>query len=125
MLISVQVHISCTSMHGHWQTLCVESRIVSSICTSCNETREDSRTLSRLACTNPSRAIRSLAYGMRVLTRASNKIKQHTRENYTSCKLGRELYRTFHCFLSQLDTCLRFLNRLAIPWARFRQFGKL
>ena len=36
--------------------------------------------------------IRSLACGTRVLTRALNKIKQHTRENYTSCKLGCELY---------------------------------
>ena len=95
MLISVQVRISCMSMCGHWQTLCVESRIVISICTSCNETREDSCTRSRLVCTNPSWAICSLACGTRVLTRASNKIKQHTRENYTNCKLGHELYRAY------------------------------
>ena len=30
---------------------------------------------------------------------------------------------TFYCFLSQLDTCLRFLSRLAISRTRLRHFG--
>ena len=50
MLISVQICISCTSMYGHWQTLRVESRVVSSICTSRNETREDSHILDQDSC---------------------------------------------------------------------------
>ena len=49
-----------------------------SICTSRNETHEDSHTRSRLMCTNPSWAIHSLACGMRDLTRASNNTCEKT-----------------------------------------------
>ena len=98
MLISVCLRVFCTSMYDHCVSSPAKARFVSSICPFCNETCEDSRTRSRLVCTNPSLAIHSLVCGTRVLTRASNKIKRHTGENYLSCKLGCELY---HILITQ------------------------
>ena len=75
--------MSAYLLHVYVWSLRVESQIVSPICTSRNETREDSHTRSKLACTNPSRATHSLACSTQVLTSASNKIKQHTHEKAT------------------------------------------
>ena len=73
MLISVQLRVFYMSTYSHCVSSPAEAQFVSSICTSHNETHEDSHTGSRLACTNPSRASQSLMCGTRVLTRASNK----------------------------------------------------
>ena len=50
----------------------------SSICTSRKETRENSHTQLRLACTNPSWAIFLLVCGTQVFIRASNKTCEKT-----------------------------------------------
>ena len=60
-------------MYSYCVSSPAKAQFVSSICTSHNETYEDSHTGSRLACTNPSQASHSLTCGTRVLARASNK----------------------------------------------------